>query len=304
MKSHALLIGIILFTFLVTGSAFALPPVVQDITVTDVTPVSFSVVWSSDQASSCNISVFTDENGTNDITAGLVITPHPTRNNSTAVIAAAQNRGVMKIRVTGLSPSTTYYFQTQTISIPGAETTSSPSVAPFASVTTSAAAGKITGSGLEQIPFTNDLIYSDIYEGDGTTPADGALLLAEVDGARYPVSSFVGDEFAGPRAAVDLNNLYSSLDNKSFSLQGGRKIVLTALYGINDKVTSVWVVPRNHNFLTSRAPVGLADTILILQAMTLPDGGPDLSHIADVNHDGSIGPAESIHIMETITQVR
>jgi hypothetical protein len=304
MKQHTLLMGTIFFIFLTAGSAFALPPVVRDITVTDVTPVSFSVVWSSDQASSCNITVFSDENGTDDITADLVITPHPTRNNSAAVVTAAQNRGVMKIRVTGLVPSTTYYFKTATLSISGAETTFFPSAAPFASVTTSAAVSKTTGFGLDEIPFTNDLVYSDIYEGDGSTPAEGTLLLASVDGARYPVSSFAGDEFASPRAAVDLNNLYTSLDDGSFALHGGQKIVLTAFYGIDDKVTSVWVVPANHNSLTSRAPVGLADTILILQAMTLPDGGPDLSHIADINNDDHIGMAESIHIMETLAQVR
>ncbi len=304
MKYYNLLAGSFLFFLLIAESAWAVPPVVQDVTVTDVTPVSFSVVWNSDQASSCNITVFTNENGSNDISATLSITPHPTRNVIPAVVTAAQNRGVMKTRVTGLSPSTTYYFRTQTTSIPGAEVTAYPSGAPYLSVTTAMAMSKTTESGSGEIPFSNDLIYREVYEDDGTTPAEGVLLLASVAGGRYPLSGFVGDELASPQAVIDLNNLYTTSNGEPLALQGGQKIILTAFYGIDGKSTSVWVVPRNHNMLTSASPVGLADTILILQAMTTPDGGPDLSHVADINQDGRIGLPESVHIIQVVAQVR
>jgi len=303
MERHSLLISNFLLFLLMAKSSWALPPVVQDIMVTDVTPVSFSVIWDSDQASSCDIAVFTDENGTNDISATLIITSHPTRNNVPAVVSAAQNRGVMKNRVSGLENSTQYYFRTRTTSISSGDETFSPLNEPYPSVTTAAAVAKTTGEGLDEIPFTNDLIYRDVFEADGTSPADGALLLASVEGSSYPLSSFVGDGLISPKAVIDLNNLYSNSSRETFALQGGQKIVLTAFYGNDMPVDSALVVPRNLNLLSARSPIGLAEAILILQAMTMPAGGPDLSAIADITQDNRIGLQESMHIMRIVAQV-
>ncbi len=305
MKNTLLLIAGFLFVLLFPLSpVWASPPTVMDITVTDVTPVSFSVIWNTDQASTCSLTVFNDENGVSDISSTVTITPHPTRNNNSSVVAAAQNRGVMKVRITGLFPATTYYFRTSTITVSSAEESIYPQTAPYLAVTTAAISGKTAGDTENERPFTNDLISMNVYESDGTTPAQGALVLGVVEGGRYPVSSFVGDEFPSPQAALDLNNIYTDTVNKNIFINGGETITLSSYYGIEGVETTVWVVPANHTKLVSRSPVGLADVMLIVKAMNTPDGGPDLSHIADINDDNRIGLQESVNIMEKLSQVR
>ena len=128
--------------------------------------------------------------------------------------------------------------------------------------------------------------------------------MASIEGSSYPLSSFVGDGLASPKAVIDLNNLYSNLSGETFALQGGQKILLTTFYGNDTPVESALVVPRNQNLLSARSPIGLAEAILILQAMTVPAGGPDLSAIADITQDDRIGLQESMHIMQIVAQVR
>lgn len=304
MKRYCLLTGISIIILLIAGSVWASDPIVTDITVTDVTPVSFSVVWGSDQPSSCNIAVFTDVNGNEDISATLTITPHPTRNGDSTIGVAAQNRGVMKIRISGLSPLTTYFFQTQTTSDPGNEDTFSPSTGPYLPVRTGAAVTKTYETGTAELPFTNNLIYQNVYEAGGTSPATGALLLASIEGGSYPLSAFVGDGLPSPQAAIDLNNLYSIVDERTLPLQGGEKIVLTTFYGDTTPADSALVIPRNHNMLSAESANGLAEMILILQAMSESTGGPDLSAIADVSGDNRIGLPESLHIMRVVARVQ
>jgi len=304
MCCYGFLSGSLALLVLIAGSVWALPPQVQDVTITDVTPVSFSVIWASDQPSTCELMVFADVNGIQDITVSLTITPHPTRNNVPAVVTAAQNRGVMKTRVSGLAPATTYYFQTRTTSLSANEDTLYPSSAPYPAVTTAQGISKTTAVGIDQVPFTNDLIYRALYEADGTTAAHGALLVATVADGRYPLSGFVGDGFAGPLAVIDLNNLYSASTGETMAVQGGQKITLAAFYGIQGQTESALVVPRNLDLLAARPPIGLADAILILQALTVADPPTDLSLVADCNQDGGIGLAESMHILQVVSLAR
>ena len=210
----------------------------------------------------------------------------------------------MKARVSGLTPFTTYYFQTRTTSLPANENTLYPANAPYPAVTTAQGITKTTTVGIDQVPFTNDLIYRALYESNGTTPADGALLVATVAGGRYPLSGFVGDGFAGPLAVIDLNNLYSVSTGETMPVQGGQKITLAAFYGIQGRSESALVVPRNLDLLAARAPIGLADAILILQTLTVAETPSDLTLVADCNQDGSIGLAESMHILQIVSLAR
>ena len=86
MRRYGFLSGSRALLLLIAGRVWALPPQVQDVTVTVVTPASVSVIWASDQPSTCQLMVFADANGTQDITGSLKITPHPTRNNVPAVV--------------------------------------------------------------------------------------------------------------------------------------------------------------------------------------------------------------------------
>ena len=113
MKANTVLTPIILFLIFILifpGHSYAGIPENHHVMVTDVTPVSFSVIWASSEACTSNIIVFLDEEG-NEAATGIAIVPQPVNSGDMSIAVAAEDNGVMKVRVTGLAPDTAYYFQ-------------------------------------------------------------------------------------------------------------------------------------------------------------------------------------------------
>ncbi|MBU4260841.1 MAG: hypothetical protein KKC76_03035 [Proteobacteria bacterium] len=237
--------------------AIAGAPIITDVRVTDVTPQSFSVIWISSEASSPDLHVFDDPDGLVP-TADALIIPHPVASGNNDIVLAAEDNGVMKVRVTGLAPETSYYFQTVTTSLATSDVTLEPAGTPLLSVTTESRLVKSKITGEAEIPFTNDLIAFDCYFQDGVTPAEGTLLVAELEGGKHPVSNFVGDGISIPKAYADLNNLFNSLTSENMPLSGGEKITLTKFMGIHGVVVADYIVPANDNLGEIKQPVGLS----------------------------------------------
>jgi hypothetical protein len=181
--------------------------------VTDVTPTAFSLVWFSGRAATCSAYVYSDPDGNNPVN-GVTITDE-----STAHPPAAQN-GVMKVRVSELTPGTTYYFQTVTTTEEG--TVVEPGSGPLPSVKTE------MGADVAE----NDVLLHKILKSDGTTPALGALLLAAVEGADYPVTGWVGGGYTAPLAGIELSNIYSATSHLYLDLFGGEAITLESIGGL------------------------------------------------------------------------
>jgi len=216
-------------------AALAVAPVVSDITVSDVTPVSFSVIWKSDLASTSDLNVFTDSAGTTPV-AGAIIESQPVKNGDAGIAAAAEDIGVMKVRVTGLTANTTYYFQTETTEKGGIDVTLAPTAAPLPEVTTAGDVIRTLMDDSAEVPFTNDLI---IFDCD----VAGALLVADVAGSDYPVSGFAGDGVAGNLAYADLNNVFNS--GMTLPLKGSEYVELTKFKGIQGIKSSDHWLPAN-----------------------------------------------------------
>jgi len=180
--------------------------------VTDVTPRSFSLVWVANQAATCFANVYTDPEG-NSLIKDLTIT------DQSANHPPAGENGVMKVSISGLAPDTTYYFRIVTVSSQG--------------VLVEPASGELPSVRTEVISklVNNDLLAHRILQSDGTTPAVGALLLAEVQGGSYPITGWVDDEIPAPWAYVDLNNIYSQEDRMNLELVGGEDITLVSIGG-------------------------------------------------------------------------
>ena len=104
MRRVFVIISLVFFVGLYPGLGLAMPKV----DVTDVTPRAFSLVWLVDQAATCSAKVYSDPVGQEPV-AGLTIT------SESAGHPPAEQNGVMKVNVTGLTPGTTYYFQIVTI---------------------------------------------------------------------------------------------------------------------------------------------------------------------------------------------
>lgn len=251
-------ISIFLFLLFVTftGRGIAGVPVVSDITVTDVTTRSFSVIWSASEPSTSNLRVYDDADGLVQ-TLGAVITPQPVNDGSAAIQSAAENNGVMKVRVTGLNPNTTYYFQTVTTSKSTSDVVSFPETAPLSGVTTETRTVRTEISGMYEVPFANDLIVFECYLSDGVTPAEGTLLVAGVEGCDYPVSSFVGDGVSSPLAYVDLNNLFNTAGNENVTLVGGEELLLRQFMGTGGIQAATYTIPINNQLTEMKFPTAI-----------------------------------------------
>lgn len=242
--------GILLTGFLAAalimlpGKAIAGVPSVKDIMVTDVTTRSFSVIWASSEASYPDLNVFDDADGLVP-TASAIITPHPVENGSSSIATLAEDNGVMKVRVTGLSPNTLYYFQTVTTSKNTSDITIYPEAAPLMSVTTEALTLRNKTSGEDVVPFSNDLIIEECYLNDGATPAEGTLLVATVEGGNHPVTAFVGDGVDPPYALIDLNNVFGRTSNESLDVSEGKNLTLVNFRGMLGNAIITHQVPED-----------------------------------------------------------
>ena len=231
-------------------------PAVKDFFVTDVTPRSFSVVWASAEASRIDIpflSVYSDPDGLVPV-LDAEVTPHPVENGSTVIQAFAEENGVMKVRVKGLEPDTTYYFQTTTTSKLSGETTLHPEGPPFPEVTTEKRCSRSSESGEDVVPFSNDLVYAECYFDDGVTPSEGTLLIATVEGGNYPVSAFVGDGIDPPFALIDLNNIFGRDSNESLNVAQNRNLTLVNFRGRFGNALVAHRMPGNSGLCEIKAP--------------------------------------------------
>ncbi|MBI5234533.1 MAG: hypothetical protein HY880_09285, partial [Deltaproteobacteria bacterium] len=223
-------VAMLVFSFLCFGfvpAAFAVPET-AGLRITDVTPSSFSVVWMTDVAAAPSIEVYTDSSMVNRLTDGLVVTPMPA--GSDAIVQAARNKGIMKVKITGLNAASKYYARAVTGEIANPQNVGYSAL--YEVITASGAAPYHYANGPAQ-GFSNDLLVfktyirpSDMTGPESGFPGLGDLIILESDNSAYPLSSFVGDWIDSPEGLIDLNNLFGT-DGMSLNVKGGEKIALT-----------------------------------------------------------------------------
>lgn len=206
-----------------------------------MTPRSFSVVWASDvPIDDATLDVFSDAAGTNEITGSsrcasnpALACTNPTQCGGsdclpvTASLTSppqARTNGVVKVTVTGVGPGQTYYFRIQT-TVGG--TTASDGSAPRA--VTTPQRPRLAGAGA--LAVVGDLVRFEVRDLPMTGSAPGALLIADADGAAYPVSAFPGEGFALPTAVVNLANLYDAT-GQTLALVGDELLEVIEFRGI------------------------------------------------------------------------
>jgi hypothetical protein len=220
------------FTLLIcltwAGSAFAVPETVS-VRVTDVTTSSFAVVWMTDVTATPDVEVYSDSSMTNRLTDTATITPMP--DVPPEVLAAARGKGIMKVRVIGLTPNTNYYVRTVTVDPADPTSIVYSGLQEVATAATVATYHPAVDGTLQGV--ANDLIAMKVYirpSDKETAPGLGDLLLLETPVSPYPVTAFVGVGTVAPEGVIDLNNLFGT-DMTSLTLLGGEKALLSIYRG-------------------------------------------------------------------------
>src|SRR3990172_7199422 len=206
--------------------------IIQDVTPSDVTPSGFAVIWQTSESAVPGISVFSDPNGTIEITSQLEITPLPLYSGNPGIAgeyeqegvienlrSMARSNGLMKIRVEGCLPQTMYYYRISSAGA-GGEVAVWPAGA-LASVTTTMENSFVADS--KQLLVTVD------DQGGAVNPTGWLVSGAEappVGGeALFGVSSYVGDGAGVNQAYINLSNLFGA-DGLNWTLSGTREIIL------------------------------------------------------------------------------
>lgn len=215
---------ILQFAFCTLAEPALAVPETAAVRITDVTPSSFSVVWMTDAAADPSVEVYADNSTQQRVTDGILLTPMPA--GSAKVAQAAQQKGIMKVRVSGLLPAATYYVRTVTKDALNPDSVSYSSLQQVTTASSVLLYGNVNGS---VQGFANDLVAFPVYVrlADVTAePGLGDLVIIEEQSGLYPISSFVGDGALSPEGILDLNNLFGS-DGASLSVTGAEKMTLS-----------------------------------------------------------------------------
>jgi hypothetical protein len=223
-----------LLLLLWSASVHAAGPLPRDIHVADVTPTSFTVVWKTDAPGTGNLEVYQNVLGT--ITAaGVVIETRHVLDGDTATAVAAEDIGVLRVRVSNLSPETPYFFRTVTTTKIGGTVYRLPSTGALYSVITEK----------DSFPVTANGIGVQVKASGGITPVPGAVVLFQVTGAHYSLSALAGDGHAGSLATVDLANLFNSSTGVNMSTLGGESAVITVIGGTSGNASTAALLNTN-----------------------------------------------------------
>jgi len=273
--------------------------------VTDVSPRSFSVVWCSAGNSTGTLNLFLDEDGSRPL-ADPLLTFQPTIDpNSRAGILAAK-KGILKVRVSGLLPATSYFFQAVTVSDSG-ETSLYPGSPPYLPAKTEAEVTRSEGF----IPFSNDLVALETYLPGTILPPSEGLVVAMVEGSAHPISAFIGDSVNPPWALLDLNNLFSHEEAGTLALSGGEILTVYSLTGNGLLLGDLFRVVDSSNLVSVTedlpifgdftGPYGLelADAVTGLGVLTIV--GTEMKEIQGIVPVPRRGVGEVIHVLTRLS---
>jgi len=248
------------FAFFILHSAFCIyaspvyaVPETNEVRITDVTASSFSLVWMTDVAATPDVEVYADNSMTQRVTEGLIVARMPAGNSSAA--QAARTKGIMKVTVSGMQPTTTYYARSVTKDPANPD---SVSYSGLQKVTTASTVSLYRTVNNTAQGFANDLVSFSAYvrpADQAAEPRLGDIVILEEQGAPYPVSALVGDGALSPEGILDLNNLFGA-DGTSLAIAGG-EIITLRIYraGALSTLTHYRRAPQNSSVVSVVGPV-------------------------------------------------
>ncbi|MFK5950989.1 MAG: thrombospondin type 3 repeat-containing protein [Methylococcales bacterium] len=207
----------------------------NNVFISDVTPTSFNVVWAlSEPSQQADVFVYSEpEINSAYLVTGITI-ENLIKNNNLPLVEQALADGVMRVKVSGLEPNTSYFIQARALDN-SSSFDYSPQNNPLIPVRTQ----KISTA------VSNESFLETIVQSDGSTPATGSLLLMFVEGSPYPISSMVGENADAGKALITVSNFYDA-NGSNRELTGGEALSVIVLGGQNGRKSTNASVPTNN----------------------------------------------------------
>lgn len=242
---------------LLIGAAFgSRAATITNVTVVNVTPTSFSVLWNG--AGGASLAVFADPNAATNITSrgGIEVLPVHTgnpdlpagyarRQSQIAIRQKAQSYALMIVRVSGLQPKTKYYYQISIPSVSGPVTY--PDSGPLPSVTT------------EQ---ENTFVIDDqqlIVDVPGVDTLGQVITLTHTNAA-HPLAALVGDGVSTNQVFFNLNDLFSLTQIGNIAPLGDQTFTLTVWDGKGPGTVAQFTVNFSLTFVSGGGNTGTFGT--------------------------------------------
>ncbi|MFQ5514854.1 MAG: hypothetical protein ACE5FG_10470 [Myxococcota bacterium] len=234
---------------LLVGGRGSAAPTIQDVTTVDVTPFGFSAIWTVSEPSTPNIVIYADAAGTIEITDQFEITAFPLRGGDpsaadelaadaarSALRQASRSKGLMRLRVHGGQPNTSYYYRVT--SEVGGTMGTFPIGAPLL-VTTAGANSFVTGSHQALVSFSMP---------DPT----GWIVTASSVETSYPVSAVVGDGAGSNQAFLNLAQLFA-ISGGNWQPVGTQPVTITLRKGFGTAESPNFDISFGADFLVGMA---------------------------------------------------
>ena len=234
-KLSACLLVALAFLLLMNKSVMA-EVTFTNIKVTDVTPNSFTVNWKADEAATADINIYLDV-GKTEPASGVVKDLQFTESGNAVLATAAEDNGVLRVRVSGLSPNTPYFYELVTTPKSSGVPAVFPVTGPLPSVKTFS----------HSFPKSNESLAANVFQTDGTSAATGTVLIVSVDSSQYPVSHMVGDGYSASFSSVNLSNLFDSTTSLNRIIFGGESGAVRAFGGLQGQRLSPITLPANES---------------------------------------------------------
>ncbi len=226
-----------------TALAAQAAPVLTDAVLTDVSPCAFKVLWHSNQSAAPSVQIFTDAAGTVPA-AGATAEIYAGLDDYTQVLLS--DAGIMSVDVRGLAANTVYHVRATSTSLAN----SSVAATSLLSVRTAAASLPFTAAS----PFAavvNPVLRFDCLSPDGRQSAETGLLVAQVSGARTPVSQAVTSDTT---VYLETANLISSTTGMTLPLLGNETLTLKFYRGLGLIETFNFFMPVGDHLATVEDP--------------------------------------------------
>jgi hypothetical protein len=224
---------------------------ISNVTVVNVTPSSFSVVWSASSVPPSLLTpvlaVFADAGGVSNLAEQVGLEYYPLNSGAPSATNAYQQRlsqdylrqqtqilGLAQVRVSGLNPNTTYYYQAQESDAQGGQSVSPPS-GPLPAVTTAQENGFVVQSLqlLISVPPINP---------------PGSIITLSNPNTPSVLAAVVGDGAGSNQVYFSLSDIIAASGNTNFAPVGSVEFTANVLGTTEGTQPQTYSVLFNTNF--------------------------------------------------------
>ncbi len=237
---------------------------ITNVSVVNITPSGFSIVWAGTASGTPSVSVFTDASGSSSLAGvvGIELFPLDTADPSAAnayerrlsqadLRKKARSRGAFQARVTGCQPGSPYYFQLRSVNSGGQDDSVWPENGPLPKVTTAWENSFVARS--QQL----------IFNLPGLDPAGSIVLLSNTNTPSL-LAAVAGDGVSSNQVFFSLGDLIAATGETNYLPIGAQEFTATVLSASSNRLAQTYSLGFTTDFLVGQADVAdLGDYLVV-----------------------------------------